>query len=237
MIVIEMVYPLWLLQCHEIDVTYLCSPFEVIVWRPNILILSPTSIQQRPSQLGVPSLDDKHLLIVSNSVASFPSWEINDFLFFLSLFLVNRFVFVVVNFFFGFLLGGVAVNEGSLWLVFETSQLLVGNIVEFDSAFVSSLGLLIFQKNLINIAIFKWQNLRIRLTFKPVHIVLSPPKQTVKTDNLVSQGGNYLFVLDWPTLLDWRKWLYFDSTVLVRLDSRCNIIRDFLLLLRLVVNP
>jgi hypothetical protein len=47
MIIVEMVDSLGMFESYKVDITYSGGPLEVIVRRPDVLVLCPPSIKQR----------------------------------------------------------------------------------------------------------------------------------------------------------------------------------------------
>jgi hypothetical protein len=91
-IVVEVVHALTVLKAHEVYVLNLGGPLEVVVRGPHILILRPSPVQQRPSQLSVTSLDDEYFLVVAHSVPAFPGAIVHTGLLLFLLLLVDRFI-------------------------------------------------------------------------------------------------------------------------------------------------
>lgn len=154
MVIIEVIDCLAVLQTHVIDVADSCRPFEVVVWRPYVLVLKPTLLGECLAQFSVTPFDDEYSLVVAHSIFPFPSLEIHDFCLFLKFFLLN-FVFLVIVYFFFILLfvWTVAVIVRNHWtfrLILQTSQLFVCIVVEFYTTFVFTLWILVFYHPLLD---------------------------------------------------------------------------------------
>lgn len=109
MVVVEMVDTLTVFERHEVYVLYFSGPLEVVVRWPYVLVLGPSSFQQRSTQLKIAAFDNKNLLIVPNTISSFPRAKVNTGIFLFLLFFLNRIFFIVISFiFFIFFAGRMA---------------------------------------------------------------------------------------------------------------------------------
>ena len=202
MVVIEVVDSLRMPQPKKIDVVDFGRPLEIIVRRPNILVLGPTSIQQRSSQLSIPAFDDEYPLVVTNTISPLPSRKINMFFFLLRFFLINRLIFIEISLFLMFFWWAIVNTIPSF--ILETSQLLIRDIIKFDSSLIPAPTLLIFGQNLINLVISQWCGYDLPFAFERVHVILPSSQQTTHTYDVVSQCCINFRVVNHPFLLDRR---------------------------------
>lgn len=142
-VVIEMIDTLTMLQNHKINITNSSSPFKVIIRRPNILILIPTPLNQSSTQLDISALYYKYLLVVTHPITSLPCLEIYHLLFLFGLVLFALFILIVVHPLFLLFFAVCSVCYCILGLVFQTSQLIIGDIVKLNSAPVFAPGLFV----------------------------------------------------------------------------------------------
>lgn len=141
------------LQLQVVDVAYLGCPLEVVVWRPYVLILVPSTLHQSPPQVSVPSLHYEHLLVKTYTVFALPSLQVHG-IYLLLLHFLLLFLLVVEL---GFLLGGRRSSIayiGHLRLISQGSQLFVSDVVKFLPALVASFRFQHFLESLFELIIF-----------------------------------------------------------------------------------
>ena len=118
MIIIEMIDSLAMFEGHIVDIANSGSPFEIIVRRPDIFILKPAFFKQSSSELAIASFNNENSLIETHSIFAFPCLKIDNFLFFLELFLINLILFIVMHLFLLLFLAGACGSDLAFCLVF-----------------------------------------------------------------------------------------------------------------------
>lgn len=100
-----------------------------------LLILRPPLRQQCLSQLSISTLDNKNFLIITNPIFPLPHVHIRtviSFLFnFFLLFLAFLLIFLIIC-----ILAFFLHQDNRFWLIFQISELLVGEMVEILAGFI-----------------------------------------------------------------------------------------------------
>ena len=151
MIVVEVIDALAVLESHVVDIAYLGGPFEVVIRRPDVLVLEPTFLNQSLSQLRVSSFDYKDSLVVAHSVFALPCLEVHYFFLFFEFFLLHLLVLVIVHLFLLFLLAGTIGSDLAFGFVFQAPQLFIGKEIKLDPSFIFALGFLVLEKSFLNL--------------------------------------------------------------------------------------
>lgn len=151
MVVVEVIDTLTVLEGHVVYIAYLGGPLEVVVWRPDVLVLEPAFLDQSLSELGVSSFDNEYSLVVTHSVFALPCLEVHNFLLFFKFFLLNLLVLVIVHLFLLFLLAGAVGSDLTFGFVLQASQLFIGKKIKLDPSFIFALGFLILEKSFLNL--------------------------------------------------------------------------------------
>lgn len=121
MVVVEVIDSLTVLESHVVYVAYFGGPLEVVVWRPDILVLEPAFLNQSLSELGVSSFANEYSLVIAHSVFALPSLEVHNFFLFFKFFLLNLFILVIVHLFLLFLLARAIGSDLTLGFVLQAS--------------------------------------------------------------------------------------------------------------------
>ena len=100
-VVIEVVDTLGMAHSEKIDITYFGGPFEVIMRRPNILILIPSPTNQSPSQIMITTFNNENFLIVTYPIPFFPCLKIHNILSFLIFLFLYFFIILYIFILFG----------------------------------------------------------------------------------------------------------------------------------------
>ncbi len=150
LVVIEVVDRLMRAQTHVINVKYLCGPLEIKIRRPHVFVLVPTFFCQGFSQFCVATFDNENLLIGADSILPLPGGKVHELRLLFSVSLLFRLFAVILDFLLFLLFASALKVLFVTSFVLETSKLLIGQVVEFDSAFVAAFGFEVFFHELLN---------------------------------------------------------------------------------------
>jgi hypothetical protein len=71
-VVVEVVDALAVLEGHKVDVADAGGPLKIVIGRPHIFVLHPSSVDQTLPQLGISSFHDEYLRVEGDSVPTLP---------------------------------------------------------------------------------------------------------------------------------------------------------------------
>ena len=151
-VIVEVIHHLPVLYLCVVYVTRFRRPLQIVKFRPNVVIFSPTPVYQSTPQLVVSSLYDEYFLACTNAIFAFPRCQIRV-VFFLLLTVYLRFLQkgVIFVFVLAVLFGG---GEGP-GFVLEASELFIGELIEIFATFVLALVFDFLEESFFDFGLFE----------------------------------------------------------------------------------